>query len=68
MAARLDLNLHSGNAAFEPDTAAHEIARILRALADRIEGGAEGPFTLRDVNGNKCGAAHLEIWNDEAEG
>lgn len=65
MAIRFDLNLNSGNAAFEPGNAAHEAARILRALADKIEGGAEGPFTLRDVNGNACGSAFLEIGNGE---
>ena len=67
MAIRLDLNLHSGNAAFDPATSdpAQEIARLLRALADQIEDGREGPFNLHDVNGQPAGAAHLEIWDDE---
>lgn len=64
MAIRLDLNLHSGNSAFDPADAAHEAARILRALADSIEAGKEGHFTLRDINGNTCGGAFLEIWDD----
>ncbi len=66
MAARLDLNLHSGNAAFEPDSAAAALARILRKLADHIEAGQEGGFNLGDVNGNQCGRAWLEVWDDEA--
>lgn len=67
MAIRLDLTLHSGNAAFDPATGtpAHEAARLLRALADQIEEGREGAFILRDVNGQSTGAAHLEIWDDE---
>ncbi len=65
MAIRFDLNLTSGNAVFEPGDAAREAARILRAMAEAIEGGKEGPFTLRDVNGNACGSAFLEIGNGE---
>ena len=68
MAIRLDLTLHSGNAAFDPATGspAAELARILRALADSIEEGREGGFHLRDINGQPAGTAHLEIWDDEA--
>lgn len=66
MAIRLDLNLHSGDDAFTPDAAPAELARVLRCMAAAVEKGREGPFTLRDVNGNTCGSAHLEIWDDEA--
>ena len=66
MAIRFDLNLNSGNAAFEPATAATELARILRRLADTIENEFQGAFTLRDVNGNACGSAFLEIGDGEA--
>lgn len=65
MAIRLDLNLHSGSAAFAPDFARVELGRILRLLATKIEGGSDGEIPLRDVNGNRCGGAFIEIWNDE---
>lgn len=67
MAIRLDLTLHSDNAAFDPATGspAQEAARLLRAIAAQIEAGAEGPFTMIDHNGQKAGAAYLEIWDDE---
>ena len=44
-----------------------EAGLAARALAERIKAGAEGPFTLRDSNGNKVGKAFLEIGEDEAE-
>lgn len=59
------INLDTGNAAFRDDDAesyadaeCQEVARILRALARRIESEGmptrEG-YTLRDINGNACG-------------
>jgi hypothetical protein len=66
MTARLDLTLASGNAAFT-DNPAQEVARILRALAQRIDDGAEGQFSLRDVNGNACGSAFLGVWVNSDE-
>ena len=66
MTARLDLKLASASAAFT-DEPGREVARILRDLARRIEDGAEGQFSLRDLNGNACGSAFLEVWTD-AEG
>lgn len=45
----------SGSAFGETDKDSRaEVARILRSLAARIEGG-ENPEVVRDVNGNKCG-------------
>lgn len=64
MGTRMDLTLNSDNAAFA-DNAGAEVARILRALADSIEAGAEGHFRLMDVNGNGAGAAFLEVWPEE---
>lgn len=47
------LEVSTENAAFDDDPAA-ELCRILRAVADAIEGGAdEGP--IRDANGNTVG-------------
>lgn len=51
------LEIETGNAAFDDEGAAYEIARILRALADRIENG-DSAGSVRDVNGNKVG--HFE--------
>jgi hypothetical protein len=60
----LNFNLATGNVAFDenPDL---EVARILRALADAIEKGKEGQFTLRDINGNTVGRAFFETWEEE---
>lgn len=61
----LSLSIESGNPAF--DKPQIELARILRALADTVESGAEGPFTLRDLNGKAVGSAFLEIDCSETE-
>lgn len=55
------VEIETSNAAFsdgESEFAGPELARILRALADRVEGGiptGDGA-SLRDVNGNTVGA------------
>ncbi|USN14348.1 hypothetical protein KABACHOK_05350 [Brevundimonas phage vB_BpoS-Kabachok] len=49
------LEIETGNAAFDDGDKAYEIARILRALADRVENGDEAG-SVRDVNGNKVGS------------
>lgn len=46
-----------GNAAFE-DSPAEEVARILRAIADKVAGENDVPGffqTIRDANGNDIG-------------
>lgn len=52
------LKIETGNAAFEEDGKSQELARILRNLAERLEGG-EMPdndgWNLRDLNGNTVG-------------
>ncbi|MEN6304888.1 MAG: hypothetical protein ABFD96_19310 [Armatimonadia bacterium] len=57
-----NLNLNTDNAAFEDNEGA-ETARILRALADRLENSAfddyNGMWLLRDSNGNAVGSAWL---------
>lgn len=60
---RLEINCE--NAAFEGDNLDTEIVRILRKLADRIEGqtreGLAGEtFKLKDINGNTVGEAEFE--------
>lgn len=49
------LEIETGNAAFDDEGKAYEIARILRDLADKIENGAEAG-SVRDINGNKVGS------------
>ena len=61
----LSVNITSGNDAFQEGRAPAEVARILRALAEAIERGAEGYTTLHDINGNRIGRAMLEIWGDD---
>lgn len=63
----LDLKLNSSSAAFADGNGPAEIARILRLLALKIEGGSEGTFSLRDINGNKCGEVFLDVWPDDEE-
>lgn len=54
------------NDAFQPDPRT-EIARILRDLADRIEGGLEdGTARLRDFNGNTVGLATIQLGENTA--
>ena len=57
-----NLNLNTDNAAFEDNEGA-ETARILRALADRLEDSTfdndNGMWLLRDSNGNAVGSAWL---------
>ena len=54
---RFKLSICTDNAAFEGDENA-EVARILRGLADRLEGASPDEYyPLRDVNGNKVGEA-----------
>jgi hypothetical protein len=62
------LKVNCDNAAFtEHDyptyaSAAPELARILREVADKIEGGCQYDFfqTIRDVNGNDVGRFALK--------
>jgi len=58
---RLLIQIETSNAAFDDDPGM-EIARILRELADTMESRSSWfPQTmiLRDVNGNKVGAAEV---------
>jgi hypothetical protein len=62
------LSIDCGNAAFcegdtpTPETAAPEIARILRAIADRIEAGDtfDTYRNCHDINGNIVGTFSLK--------
>jgi len=51
-------NITSGNADVN-------VPQILRKLADRIESGVEGYFTLFDTNGNHVGSAFFETWEND---
>ena len=51
MKAKIEINMD--NAAFE-DGANQEVARVLRALAERLDED-RAPGTLRDKNGNTVG-------------
>ena len=50
---KFTLNIDCNNAAFEGDTDA-EVARILKEVAEKIEGGASSG-TISDINGNRVG-------------
>lgn len=59
--AEFEMKIDSGNEAFAGSAGAHEVARLLRQTAEKIEQGEEGGGLL-DFNGNKCG---LWIIDDE---
>lgn len=50
------ITFETSNAAFEEDKRG-ECARIIRAIADKLEAG-EYTGNVRDVNGNKIGTWH----------
>jgi hypothetical protein len=59
------IRINADNAAFD-DAPGFEVARILRRLADKVEGGQQAGF-LYDINGNTVG--HLTVIHDgEDEG
>ena len=53
------LSISTDGSAFE-GFSGHEVARILRALAKRVESGEEVDGSVFDLNGNKCGSWCLE--------
>lgn len=61
--ATLRVLIDTDNAVFEDQGIHHELARILRVAADKVEGGTrrdlKDGITLRDVNGNTVGRAQL---------
>lgn len=60
--ATFTLTINCDNAAFDP-APDYEIARILRSMADRLEGldlDADTTINLYDINGNKCGTANFD--------
>jgi hypothetical protein len=54
----LNLSIDTANAAFEDYGLEVEVARILKAAADRILNG-DTDFNLRDINGNTVGRVCL---------
>jgi hypothetical protein len=52
------IKVNMDNAAFEEPAA--ELARILRDIAERIEGGELMAFSLRDANGNNVGTFQVK--------
>jgi hypothetical protein len=56
---RYEVHIGMSNAAFEDDDPGFEVARLLRELADEVEGrslaGLQQPVRLRDYNGNRVG-------------
>jgi hypothetical protein len=63
----LKLTIECGNAAFE-DMPGAEVARILRAVADKVEGVRNGDResgVCRDINGNFAGEWTLDLEDEE---
>lgn len=54
---KFKISIEIDNDAFQPDPR-QELCRILRDLIDTLESdGWAGPYSLRDINGNKVGQA-----------
>lgn len=64
MIERIIITIDTTNAAFDDDLTG-EAARILRALADDIEGGFCIPSRLFDYNGNAIGNVKYERENND---
>lgn len=58
------LKIETDNAAFDDQNAFHEVARILRETAGKVESW-EREGALYDVNGNRVGAFRLEVESDD---
>lgn len=58
---RFQCEIRTDNAAFEDD--AYEVARMLRAIADKLDAGTRGG-PLHDANGNRVGRFDLEREDD----
>lgn len=55
------LKIDTDNAAFEDGLAPYEVARILRAVADKVVDGVPPQYqTVRDANGNDVGRFKLD--------
>ena len=63
MANKYTVTIETRGAAFDDDAPEFEVARILRAMADRLESSGFLPVP-RDANGNKCGSSSFETLND----
>lgn len=50
-----ELRFDTRNAAFDGPDRRHEVARILRELADRVEHRFDDDGPVSDMNGNKVG-------------
>lgn len=51
----ISLTIDTDNAAFEGESFGPEVARMLREVADELEGGRQATWRLFDSNGNACG-------------
>ena len=57
---RVRIDIETINAAFDDDAAGHEVARILRAVADGFEESGRYRFSkVYDLNGNACGTVKI---------
>lgn len=64
----IKISIETDNAAFSDDGPG-EVARILRAVAERLEGAREADFhmVLRDINGNRVGECEAHIHPDDED-
>lgn len=60
----IQINIATDNAAFEPDWQ-HEVSRILKRLAEKLDNGLDEDTILRDINGNRAGELLLSTENEE---
>ncbi len=55
----ITVTINCDNAAFQPEPEC-EVARILKELANKLEYGGMGEYSLRDVNGNRVGEVKVK--------
>ncbi len=60
----LKIEINSYNAAMV-DAHKEALTEILRTIIARIEAGVEGPYNIRDINGNKVGSWTLDIEGED---
>ena len=67
--AKLEIQFATDNAAFADGNGEAEIARILRALADKIEDGGRDDMQiyLADLNGNGIGHCYYTLPEPESD-
>ena len=58
---KFEVAIRTENASFEGENKSHELAKLLRKVADKVEQGNEEGMVI-DANGNKVGEFSFESY------